>query len=214
MLTGVMADYKESEKLPAQLASALMAIEDSFLAALEAGKGVDQQRIRALHASVTATVTDWFLNRATLDTCLAAINSLNTITGIFDRAGAGAYVVGLVLSTQNLRSIVTRIQTIRRTAFIPVGYVLLDLLVGITLLLLIFAAFKNPIVQYLVVGALTLIYVYLLRLIRDLDNPFDYTPNGAAQGTAEIDSTPLVAYCQAVQRAQGASNPASAPPVA
>ena len=38
MLSGVMADYKESERLPAQLVGALMALEDSYGARRQRGK--------------------------------------------------------------------------------------------------------------------------------------------------------------------------------
>jgi hypothetical protein len=40
--------------------------------------------------------------------------------------------------------------------------------------------FKNWQVQFLVVGTMALIYLYLLQLIRDLDNPFEYAEGYAA----------------------------------
>src|SRR5437762_400466 len=70
MMAGVVADYKESEKLPAQLVGALMALEDSYAAADAAERKLDLARIHDLHASVTATVTDWLMQRASLNECL------------------------------------------------------------------------------------------------------------------------------------------------
>jgi hypothetical protein len=42
--------------------------------------------------------------------------------------------------------------------------------------------------QWLMPGALTLIYSYLVLLVRDLDNPFGY---GRRAGSAEVDLSAL-----------------------
>ena len=42
------------------------------------------------------------------------------------------------------------------------------------------------------VGLLGLIYLYLARLVRDLDNPFDYV-DGVARGGAEVSPAPVLA---------------------
>ena len=79
---------------------------------------------------MTSTIAEWLMNRASIEACLAAINSLNAITGAFDHAGAGGYLSNMLAATQTLRGTVTRIQTIRRTSFIP-GLCLAGLLVKV-----------------------------------------------------------------------------------
>jgi hypothetical protein len=194
MLSGVMADYKESERLPAQIVTALISLDDGCTAAIAAGKAVDQQAVREqLYATVTTT-EDWLHNRVPFSACQDALNRINQITGALDRAGAGAYVVGSLIGTGNLRAAIARVQTVRDTSFIQGGYAFLDLLIGATMILLMVSGFKNPSAQYVVISLLSLIYLYLARLIRDLDNPFDYTPNGHQRSCAEVDLTPLREY--------------------
>jgi hypothetical protein len=44
------------------------------------------------------------------------------------------------------------------------------------------------------VPVLTLIYIYMLRLIRDVDDPFDYSTDGKRKGGAEVELFPIEEY--------------------
>ena len=59
---------------------------------------------------------------------------------------------------------------------------------------MIAAKFKSPLAEYILVPFVTLIYVYMLRLIKDVDDPFDYSPDGSRRGGAEVDLFPLDEY--------------------
>jgi len=84
---------------------------------------------------------------------------------------------------------VTRIAVISRTGILPPAYALLETLMVILMVLLLAAKFKAPLAEYILVPFVTLIYVYMLRLIRDVD-PFDYAAGGQ-RGGAEVELFPL-----------------------
>ena len=111
-----------------------------------------------------------------------------------ERDGAGAYASRAVSELNNLRRTITRIKVISTTGFLPPAYALLETLLGIILLLLVVAKYKSPLAMGILVPFITLIYVYMLRLIRDIDDPFDYSPDGTKGGGAEVDLTPLDEY--------------------
>ena len=67
------------------------------------------------------------------------------------------------------------------------------MLTGAVLLLLLVAKFKSLVAEVILVAFVTLIYVYMLRLIRDIDDPFEYSPDGT-KGAAEVELTPLLEY--------------------
>lgn len=104
------------------------------------------------------------------------------------------YVTRCLAEQHNLRRLVTRIDVIRRTRFIQTGYALLQIFVSMSIVLLIFSNFKNWQVQVLVVGPLSLIYLYLLRLIRDLDDPFDYASGYVEGASADVSPHPVADY--------------------
>ncbi|CAK0775356.1 conserved membrane hypothetical protein [Gammaproteobacteria bacterium] len=194
MYSGVIADYKESEKLPSQIILSLEAIHDTFSELALAGKPVDLSYARRQHFAVLSTVEDWLMNRVSLSQCWEALRGLNEITAHIERAGASTAHTGRTLAeTVNLRAAVNRIHIIRTTSFIQTGYVLLYALVSAVLLLLLIANFKSLVSQYLIVASLSLIYIYLIFLIHDLDNPFDYA-DGIQVGSSEVSLDPLYFY--------------------
>lgn len=194
MLAGVIGDYKESEKLPADLATTLETIDDLFVTAHSTAP-FDLKAVRQRFYALTAIVEDWMLNRKTPEVCYSALRQLNEITGDLERAGVGAVYIARCLSEQHsLRKTITRIDVIRRTKFIETGYALLEIFVATTIILLMFSQFRDWNVQGLVLGALSLIYIYLLRLIRDLDNPFDYDPTRRTLSAADVNPQPVLAY--------------------
>lgn len=195
MLAGVISDYKESEKLPGELAATLETIDDAIVAASRAGKPFDARDVRRRYRKVAVVIADWFMNRGTVASCLQELNGMNELIADLDRKGAGAVFVARCLSEQhNLRKLVIRIDVIRRTQFIATGYALLQMFVFTAVVLMAFSNFRNWQVQFLVIGTLTLIYLYLLRLIRDLDDPFEYARGYEEGGSADVSPHPVLEY--------------------
>lgn len=193
MLAGVISDYKESERLPGEMATTLETIDDVIIAGSRAGKPFDAREFRRRYHAVIAVVTDWFMNRGTVASCYQALHIMNDLIADLERAGLGAVYVSRCLSEQhNLRKIITRIDVIRRTQFIQTGYALLQMFVITSIALLVFSNFRNWQVQFLVIGTLAMIYMYLLRLIRDLDNPFEYEGGFVEGATADVSPHPVL----------------------
>lgn len=195
MLAGLISDYKESEKLPGELATTLEAIDDAITAGSRASGRFEAGEFRGRYYPVAAAVVEWFMNRGTVASCLEALRGLNALVADLERAGLGAVYVARCLTEQhNLRKLVTRIDVIRRTKFIPAGYALVQMLVVTILVLLIFSGFRSWQVQFLISGMLSLIYLYLLRLIRDLDDPFEYAAGYVEEGSADVSPHPVLDY--------------------
>lgn len=186
MMAGIMADYKEGEKLPADLACGLQSIDDCIQADIEHLTKADFAELVQINAKLHSDIINWLFNKEDAENSYAGLRAI-----IAFRATSQAFKNNVVKSIDALRRSITRVDVIRRTDFIKTGYALLEVFVTITLGLLIFANFKNPIAEYLVVGAISLIYIYMIRLIRDLDNPFDYEQDGRCAGAAEVDYFPL-----------------------
>ena len=98
-----------------------------------------------------------------------------------------------------LRRALSRIDVISRTGFLPVGYALLDSVVVVIVGLLLICRFKGIYDEVLLVSFATLIYVYVVRLIRDLDDPFEYE-DGVARGASEIELFPIIEFREQLER--------------
>jgi hypothetical protein len=193
MLAGTMADYKESEKLPAELACILETIDETFA---QAGVGRPQLDALAGRRAVRATavaVRDWLYKKLTDEQIFARLTALATTIHELERAGAGSYAGRALAELHNLRKVITRVAVISRTGFLASGYALLETLTGAIVLLLMIAKFKSLVAELILVSFLSLIYTYMLGLIRDVDDPFEYSATGA-RGAAEVDLFPLDEY--------------------
>lgn len=193
MLAGTLADYKEAERLPTELACVLETIEETFAQAAFTRPEVN---LRARRASVLAAGKDlwsWLHREKTHEEMFATLDRLGITILELEPLNCGPYATRGMRELHNLRRCATRIGVISRTGFVAAGYALLYILttaiIGVTLV----ARFKNPITEIILVPFITLIFVYMVRLIRDLDDPFDYSKEGSS-GAVEVELFPLKEY--------------------
>lgn len=190
MLSGVMGDYKESEKLPSAVAGGLSGFEGLAIRGLEV-KDADTSWVRPRITKVAHAIDDWFYSRISDEEVGKATGDLNVMIQDLEKAGVPThYLARLFIAAGDLGGAISRIQTIRNTNFIKSGYALMELLIAAVLGLMILVDFPSPNVQWIVAGALSLVYVYMLLLVKDLDNPFGYGDNNGEGSAADVDLTP------------------------
>lgn len=193
MLAGTMSDYKEAEKLPAELACVLESIEEMFV---HASRGRDDLDLRAQRKVVLETgrdVWDWMHRVRSQPEMYASLERLTACIADLELHGAGPHASRALREVHNLRRAVTRIGVISRTSFIAPGYALLEVLTAVILGMAIIGRFKNFLTEVVLVPFITLIFVYMLRLIRDLDDPFEHRSDGS-RGAVDVDLYPLKEY--------------------
>ncbi len=103
----------------------------------------------------------------------------------------------------NLRRLFSRTTVIKRTHFMATGYAFLEVLLVVIIGLLLVSRFENFIISMIMVSFITQIFVYMVRLIKDMDHPFEYPADGKVRA-ADIDLFPLIEYRE---RAKGRIRP-------
>ncbi len=194
VLAGTMADYKEAEKLPSEIAITLETIEEIFVLACTGRPALAIGEFKRETLKVADTIKAWLLRAKQTPEVFDALTQMNVIIRRLEAGGAGPYASRAVPQLLMLRRNVSRIDVIRRTGFLPAAYALLEVLLAMILLLLMAASFKSVVAEFILVPVVALVNVYLLRLIKDVDDPFDYAPDGLKQGGAEVELFPLDEY--------------------
>ncbi len=197
MLSGTLQDYKESEKIPAELATCLETIEETVSWVCGNRPAVNERSMKELVAEVTDEMVSWLLRKRSPEQGFAVIEKLNGLVKEFDKLNAGLPAVRMMTEIHNLRRTMTRIGVISRTGFLASGYALLDFLVLSVLTLLVIAQYKaefGSLGKYIIISFVSLIYSYLWRLVKDVDDPFEYSPSGERTGAAEVELFPLLEY--------------------
>lgn len=197
LLSGVLSDYKESERLPGELGIGLETLADDFLA-LREPKHDEVRREGLAHLSrLGAQLHDWLHRRQSTAVMLDQVSDLVYLFNKIEPFIPANYSVRLKQEQNNLRRSVVRINTIRETSFIPSGYVISEMVTGFLTVGLVLVKIDALYESLFVVGVITFLFAFLSLLIRDLDNPFGYDEGGSAE---DVSLAPLIAASERLRR--------------
>ncbi|MDD5112218.1 MAG: hypothetical protein PHG85_06715 [Candidatus Altiarchaeota archaeon] len=189
LISGVLVDYKEGEKLPGEMTSSLEAIFDETWILYKNGKAAQARGLLQYLADFTALLKGWFYKKEKTRSVLDRIFGMNEFFAALDPLTKPNFIVRMKQEQANIRRIVIRIHGIRETSFVSSGYAVAEaviLLLTIGLLMTIIGPFYESL---FVIGIITFLLVYMLALIKDLDNPFDYYEKEG--GNDEVSLKPL-----------------------
>jgi uncharacterized membrane protein len=201
MLAGVLTDFKEGEKIPGEIATSLETIGDTVEVVIALNKETDVSDFEPKFHHLVATIDDWFIRQVDVGKCYTALDDFRDVATRMHAAAGVSYTIRCLGEVHTLRRSITRADVIERTSFVQVGYALLDLLVVSTLLLLLAANYNTVVAEYFLLTLLPLIYIYLDRLIRDLDRPFMYHHRKSNSGSADVNPYPLQEYRRRLKKA-------------
>jgi hypothetical protein len=174
IFAGTLTDYKESEKIPSEIATSIR----SFYSDLDLIRVQDQTlifRMKENTAALMRCITKNFRNNAwNMNEMDSAIDALNAdVSRLVDMSVPPNYVIKLKTELTNIDRISHRIKTIAETSFIPAAYAISELAAAGVIILLFFVKL-DPFYEGLVLFfVLSMLLIALLLLIKDMDNPFE-----------------------------------------
>jgi hypothetical protein len=108
----------------------------------------------------------------------------------FDKEGVQAnYIIKMKNEQNSLRKIILRIDTIRDTAFVGSAYAIVEAMGFLTAFGLIIIKIEPFYASLFLTLLITFLISYMFLLIKDLDNPFEYSLKGES-GT-EVSLKPI-----------------------
>lgn len=174
LLAGTLSDYKESERLPAELAASIETIWDEF-AITHKGKNTKATKEALLHLEdFTSSLVNWFKKKERTTTIMNKLTKLNDFFLEFEKLTQPNFIVRIKQEQHILRRTIHRIHTIRETAFISVGYAVAEITVALLTIGFIFAKIDPFYESLFFVGIVTFLMLYMIALIKELDNPFEH----------------------------------------
>jgi hypothetical protein len=122
IVAGTLADYKESEKMPAEITAALENIHEDCRSIHETTPGFDLDRVRKSLCGIVAALRADLADPASRS-CLDAINDLSPSFLELERLDVPPnYVVRLRTEQGTVRKNALRIYHIQRIDFLPCGF--------------------------------------------------------------------------------------------
>jgi len=190
LITGVLSDYKESEKIPSELSASLKSLFDDTYTIYKGKDSATARQFLEFQKSFINSLMDWFYKKERTKSILNKISMMNDSFIGLDQEGIPApYVIKMKNEQNSIRKMILRIDTVRDTNFISSAYAIVEamgVLVALGLIVMKIEPFYASLFFTLLV---TFLISYMVFLIKDLDNPFDYAASGES-GT-EISLKPL-----------------------
>jgi len=187
IFSGVLTDYKESEKIPGELAATIKSLyrDTGILVKFDNELAVHiREHIIELIDTITANFKQ---NRWRMKEINPVIGKIDEdINTAFDKGLPPPMVVKMRNELAALDKIVYRVEVIMETSFIPAAYHIAIISMVLVLTTLMFTKMDPWYEGILLYGAVTFVLTSLLMLIQDMDNPFEYGKNSAADVDLKI----------------------------
>jgi hypothetical protein len=145
----------------------------------------EARKCLSLLAEISRSVHLWLLHDEGLDDVLAGLRRLNPLFMVFAPRIQAGFTTRLKAEQANIRKLILRMETMRRTSYVAGAYLIAEVTMVMILILLLITDIGPIAPTIVVVGVITYFLVYMLALIRDIDNPFEY--RGGLPGAADVD---------------------------
>jgi hypothetical protein len=173
-ISGVLADFKAGEKLPGELASYIEAVSDECVYAFKSYGGQAGKNGFMYCIDFNNSVLDWLYRRIKTKTVLEKIGGFTDIFLALEAGSKISFISRLKHQQTEIRRAVMRIHTIREVRFSEAAYAIAEIITFTIVLGMIFLK-VDPFYESLFFTLfVAFVFIYMLLLIRDLDDPFAY----------------------------------------
>jgi hypothetical protein len=189
LITGVISDYKESEKIPGEMASSLETLYNEAQIIVINKKAKEAEEFINYHSSFMDSLNNWFYKKEKTLAVMEALSGMNEHFAKLESFAQATFINRMKQEQANIGKLITRIHTIRETGFVASAYAIVEALAFFLIggmIVLKLEPFYEAIFFVTIVSFLVL---YMIFLIKDLDNPFDYAEYG--ENGTEVSLKPL-----------------------
>ncbi len=174
VFAGVLTDFKESEKIPGEIATSIRTLYSDLTLIRVPDKEITsrmQEKVYNLLVTINTNFRNNTWNLKEMDHTIDLF--VEDISRLVDMNVPPQYTVKLKNELGIIDRLSHRVMTIAETSFIPAAYAISELAAAGVIILLFFVKL-DPLYEGLVLfTVLCMLLTALLLLIRDMDNPFE-----------------------------------------
>jgi predicted membrane chloride channel (bestrophin family) len=174
LISGVLVDYKESEKIPGDMAASIETMADEGFIIYKNKKTQEAKNYLEKLLDFTNSLVGWFYKKEKTEILMAKLFSFNDDFLIFESQTQANFIVRLKQEQNLFRKMINRVHTIRETSFLGTGYAIAEIITSVLVFGLIFIQMEPLYESIFFVSFVSFILIYMIYFIKDLDNPFGY----------------------------------------
>jgi hypothetical protein len=180
VLGGTLSDYRDSEVLPIEIGCAIEAMVENVLVVASLHADYDAKPYLSDLIKTLSKILDWLKQDNETEPVLQQVSDLNQHQIAIAKYDNPAAVNFAQIEQDKLRQAILKIQIVRDTNFVAPAYAILELFIGAAIVSLLLIGGDILIKSLVLSSFLFTAFIYLLILIRDLDNPFQYKGSSSA----------------------------------
>lgn len=172
LLSATITDYKEAERIPAEIASAIENIHED---AISIHANYPKFDLAGYQKQLTIVATSFAgdLRNSKSNKAASALHELSRLSASMETAGVPAnFIVKLKQQQAQLVRHLFRVNYIQRITFVPSATILVWSIVALATALLLFTKIEPFVGGMLLSGGLIFILAYVLQLIQVMKTPF------------------------------------------
>ena len=174
LISGVLVDYKESEKMPGDLASSMETMADEGFIIYQNKKSKEALEYLKDIVLFNKSLLAWFYKKEKTESLLEKLFSFNNYFLAFESQTQANFITRLKQEQNLIRKMINRIHTIRETSFLGTGYAIAEIITFVLVAGMIFIKIDPFYESIFFVSFVSFILIYMIYFIKDLDNPFGY----------------------------------------
>jgi ABC-type multidrug transport system fused ATPase/permease subunit len=189
IFTGTLTDYKESEKIPNEIAVSLLTVYQDCKLIRPADNPISLHLREHTQALARIIVENFKTNSSNNERVRAAIAQINEdLYTLVDQNAPPQYVNKIRTELGNIDRLTSRVRTIAETSFIPAAYAIAEIAV-IGVILILFFVKIDPYYEGMIIFSIIIaLLISIILLIKDMDNPFEY----GKKTFADVDLSPIL----------------------
>jgi hypothetical protein len=184
LLSGVLTDFKESEKIPGEIATSLESLYLEIVAIRVYNPQAETVKYLEKLVDFGDCIVNWFYERAPENTLYGnyAETHLMIAEASAQIKGDASTLRGRLMADMALiLQRVNRVQVIRDTDFVPLVYWMAYIAAALLVAGLVLAKSENLSASIFFLAVISFLVILLLRLIDDIDNPFGFSDQDSAE---------------------------------
>ena len=189
IFTGTLTDYKESEKIPNEIAVSLLTVYQDCKLIRPADNPISLHLREHTQALARIIVENFKTNTSNNENVRVAIAQINEdLYTLVDQNAPPQYVNKIRTELGNIDRLTSRVKTIAETSFIPAAYAIAEIAVVGVILILFFVKIDPYYEGMIIFSIIIALLISIILLIRDMDNPFEY----GQKTFADVDLSPIL----------------------
>jgi hypothetical protein len=181
LLTGVMADFKESEKIPGELSASIKGLHKDFELTEHLAKKETGEALLHLESLICIIIKQFEANTWKQSVITDEIEKVDkAIIAMALKNVTPNYLIKMRTELNSIERISNLIDTIEETNFLPAAYCLAQTAIAFVVLVLLFSIVDPYFIGMFILFTVSFLIFGILFLIKDMDNPFETGGHGSA----------------------------------